>query len=523
MSVILKSLPMEAKQGPNGNLIFKISTNLQDRDEDILEPQGVRLENYRRNSVVLFAHDYSSLPVGKSLWEKVYPDCIESEVEFAPTAFAQDCKKLCEGGFLNAASVGFVGHKYEPIEGSRYGKRYTEWELLEWSIVPVPSNAASLIQGAKEKGLNLDAIEKELVNMSKNTEDKGVIPYKKYPTEPESTAWNGPAEIAAAEVDDLKIMCAWYDAENADAKQAYKLPHHTQADKTTVWRGVSAAMGALLGARGGVDIPEGDRKGAYSHLAKHYKDFDKEAPEFKEYAAVELKAIFEVTTKTPDTEGNPSTYDIEREIQNAINPNYIMPGVWVADLYPINYPSGKAVICRQNKFYLHGYTYEKVNDTVKLTLDEGLEVEIGYNEKAYRERIDQKSGATLSAKNKKELNEIHETITKCSDRFRKFIDAAGMMPDEPMMTATRTAPVAEATIKVELPDEFKQALEEIKTQVLLLSQKGAPKDIDLDAIEWTPATKDAETDELDIEPGELKAMIAQIVQEQLKGGSTDEN
>jgi hypothetical protein len=136
------------------------------------------------------------------------------------------------------------------------------------------------------------------------------------------------------------------------------------------------------------------------------------------------------------------------------------------------------------------------------------------------EPLDQKSGATLSAKSKKELNEIHDIITKCNDRFRKFIDAAGMMPDEPMMTAARTAPATEATIKVELPEEFKQVLEEIKAQVLLLSQKDAPKDIDLDAIELPKPTKDADLDELDIEPGELKTMIAEIIKEQLKGGRT---
>lgn len=36
-----------------------------------------------------------------------------------------------------------------------------------------------------------------------------------------------------------------------------------------------------MGARGGVDIPESDRQGVYLHLAKHYTDFDKEAPELK--------------------------------------------------------------------------------------------------------------------------------------------------------------------------------------------------------------------------------------------------
>jgi len=51
-------------------------------------------------------------------------------------------------------------------------------------------------------------------------------------------------------------------------------------------------MAALLGARGGVNIPDADRKGVYNHLAKHYKQFDKEVPEFREYTETELKAMF---------------------------------------------------------------------------------------------------------------------------------------------------------------------------------------------------------------------------------------
>ena len=59
-----------------------------------------------------------------------------------------------------------------------------------------------------------------------------------------------------------------------------KLPHHDPKTKNVVWRGVVSAMAVLFGARGGVDIPSEDRKKVYNHLAKHYRDFDKEPPEF---------------------------------------------------------------------------------------------------------------------------------------------------------------------------------------------------------------------------------------------------
>lgn len=93
------------------------------------------------------------------------------------------------------------------------------------------------------------------------------------------TSWDGGRQVAAAEVEDLQVMCAWVDAENADTKGAYKLPHHEAGGQhATIWHGVTAAMGALMGARGGVDIPASDRQGVYNHLARHYREFDREPP-----------------------------------------------------------------------------------------------------------------------------------------------------------------------------------------------------------------------------------------------------
>lgn len=78
---------------------------------------------------------------------------------------------------------------------------------------------------------------------------------------------------------------AWYDVENAETFGAYKLPHHDVINNqlVVVWRGVAAAMAALLGARGGVNIPDADCRGVYDHLAGHYRQFEKEPPEFKMY------------------------------------------------------------------------------------------------------------------------------------------------------------------------------------------------------------------------------------------------
>jgi hypothetical protein len=108
-------------------------------------------------------------------------------------------------------------------------------------------------------------------------------------------SWDGTAEADKGDAiierggwDAFAKAHAWYDpAEDVDhdppqEKQAYKLPHHEIVDGRlrVVWRGVASAMQVLAGARGGVDIPDGDRREVYEHLAHHYQAFDREPPAY---------------------------------------------------------------------------------------------------------------------------------------------------------------------------------------------------------------------------------------------------
>ncbi|MBC7328854.1 hypothetical protein H5T88_00690 [bacterium] len=77
---------------------------------------------------------------------------------------------------------------------------------------------------------------------------------------------------------------AWFDENDRENFTAYKLPHHDIVNGrfSVVWRGVVAAMAALQGARGGVDLPAEDKEAVYNHLRRHYEEFGREAPEFAE-------------------------------------------------------------------------------------------------------------------------------------------------------------------------------------------------------------------------------------------------
>lgn len=570
MNKIKKVLSFEAKQvGTEGDrtLRFVGSDESIDRDNDVIEVAGWKLDDYLKNPVFLWAHDYDEPPIGKAV--NVTIDAVAKKLLFDvkfPTAeeypFADTIYKLYKGGYLSATSVGFRGIKSKTRDDElvlempewQRGKRYMEQELLELSAVPVPSNPNAL-QMAKGAGINIEVVEKAF------QETKTVIPYKKYSLADESTVWDGPAEIAAAEVGDLKLMCAWYDEESPDVKQSYKLPHHTQADKNTVWRGVAAAMGALLGSRGGVDIPEDDRKDVYEHLKRHYADFEKEPPEFKSYTEVELKAIFETETKKADLEGNPSVSDIYDALWTAINPAeiYMRGGPYVENLYPIRYPSGNVIIEKMDKYYLYQYEFK---DGIATLTSEGVELDEVYVPKSYKH----KTGATISAKNREILNSIHVGMDENLKKLKGFIDTAmpmmgpdGMPMMEPIMTAQMTAPVMTANMTADMTagmtmtmpmmepmmsamrtaeiTEIKQALDELKSQVLILCQKtdvqevakqlyelqkvtpdATKAEIDLDAIEFPKPVKDPTDIELNIEPGELKTMIEETVKNLIQGG-----
>lgn len=141
-----------------------ISTEAIDRDGDIVEAAGADLSNYLRNPVVLFGHNYwsSETVVARTLkLETEKSKGIRAQFQFAPDGVsrgADTVRGLWQSGLLNAASIGFMvsgwnwidadGNDLEQNEPGRpdgaVGRRFAEWELLEWSIVPVPANQEAL-------------------------------------------------------------------------------------------------------------------------------------------------------------------------------------------------------------------------------------------------------------------------------------------------------------------------------------------------------------------------------------------
>lgn len=121
--------------------VVTITSDILDREGEVLNPDGGVFKNFLANPVLLWAHNAKEvkLPIGRVLkiWRDGNSWKFTPEFDLKDTFAAEVCRKI-KDGFLNAASVGFL-----PIEQD--GNTYTKWEALEFSFVPVPANAEALV------------------------------------------------------------------------------------------------------------------------------------------------------------------------------------------------------------------------------------------------------------------------------------------------------------------------------------------------------------------------------------------
>lgn len=127
-----------------------ISTPTVDRVGDLLVPGGCRLENYIKNPVVLWNHGFEiSAPIGKSidpagvLSVRIGPEYVEATSYFSQTLReAAQIFELIVEGIVKATSVRETpivsSYKRDPEFGEIL--LVEEWELEEWSWVPVGCN-----------------------------------------------------------------------------------------------------------------------------------------------------------------------------------------------------------------------------------------------------------------------------------------------------------------------------------------------------------------------------------------------
>jgi phage head maturation protease len=150
------TITREAGQDAARTIRFVASDESVDRYGDIIRAAGWKLDNFKKNPVLLFGHQSRALPIGKVSEVGVVGTQLEATAEFMPEGmsdFADEVWRATDAGFLNAVSVGFM-----PLSDPNYiyadddpdhkkwptGYEFVDQELLELSVVPVPANPQAL-------------------------------------------------------------------------------------------------------------------------------------------------------------------------------------------------------------------------------------------------------------------------------------------------------------------------------------------------------------------------------------------
>lgn len=124
------------------------STRDVDRQMDIVEPRGLLLDNYQKNNVLLWAHDYYSphAVIGRAEEVEVNDHEVRIRPSWREPASESDpmhiIRSLIDAGLVRALSVGF--RPIESMENQFGGRTFTKAELLEISLVPIPAQQNAL-------------------------------------------------------------------------------------------------------------------------------------------------------------------------------------------------------------------------------------------------------------------------------------------------------------------------------------------------------------------------------------------
>ena len=146
------------------------SDETNDRDGDVITctRSSWVVENFMKNPVFLWAHDYKSIPIGKTtkLTFKSKPRQLVFNIMFPPEGLypmADMILQLYGMNIINTSSVGFIPWKWEKLADEDLPKdgppaemfwsrnRFLKQELLELSGCAVPSNPSAILTDSLPK------------------------------------------------------------------------------------------------------------------------------------------------------------------------------------------------------------------------------------------------------------------------------------------------------------------------------------------------------------------------------------
>ncbi|MEM2188372.1 MAG: hypothetical protein QXG35_03455 [Nitrososphaerota archaeon] len=250
------------------------------RNNRLYLPEELRrmVEELRGREIpVYWEHVAAQNAIGKA---RVYWDEVNKAVRYEAEISDEEAAEKIRSGLVRHVSL---GADYETIDIVDDVIIPRDLHLKEISLVAVPGIPEASVEVVEP--IRLRAVERAV-----QAHETGLAPIDR-PWDKERAIsslriWasiDGSGEKNKIDWAKYRLGFAWYDHENPENFESYKLPHHEVINGRlcAVWRGVAAAMAALFGARGGVDIPEEDKPSVYRHLAVHYRQFGKDPPSFE--------------------------------------------------------------------------------------------------------------------------------------------------------------------------------------------------------------------------------------------------
>lgn len=122
------------------------SSEVEDRQGEVVKQAGWNLSNFKKNPILLWMHDHER-PLGKAtrVWldkSGTKPLLMFKGVISTATDYGRAAKQLIDEGVLNSFSVGFRALEMD-------GNQITKAELFEISLVTVPANPEARLLAAK--------------------------------------------------------------------------------------------------------------------------------------------------------------------------------------------------------------------------------------------------------------------------------------------------------------------------------------------------------------------------------------
>lgn len=127
-----------------------------DRYNEVVDPKGWQLANFKSNPVIPDCHNYDSIAriLGKATSCEVRGGKLVNKVEFCmDNPLGSLACKMSKGGFIKSQSVGFIPLEWRNgVNATEPTRTYLKQELLEISLVVVPANPGATLGLAMKSG-----------------------------------------------------------------------------------------------------------------------------------------------------------------------------------------------------------------------------------------------------------------------------------------------------------------------------------------------------------------------------------